>query len=746
MRLQFSLFLLASLAAHGAAAQSPADRHALASWDSTLRVMSDPASVTALTIPAFSAHALDPIAEVLRSARLASLGKPRALGRDFAEELAVVRRDHTDWPWASYASWRYEDAHLSGTGETDSKWTAAMRMHRRPAIRALLDAIAADSGFVPAHRELIRLAPYPLLWGTPDEELRMARAASRSGQFDAEVVARRIHLELEAGSVDSLPQLLAQLGDAQPSPARNARLRAEVAFAEGNRESGERDYHRGIARILGPEDFDEFAADAEWIADSSEYRKLTSVPVPEAAAYLETFWARRDLEAARLPGERLAEHFRRYRVALHDYRDGTGSNFILGPQGDRWSAFVPDTPGFPQQQASGAADVPELQAIPVLGDRMLTSLSRSPDIRILDDRGVTYLRHGAPDKEVKYSTFEPGPGIPTLRYESWAYASATRPLIIHFGQDLPANPGESIRTMPGGGDLLTACSLDAGYCIAGQSAIRSQRLSERGQRDAVTALTTDGDPLRYKKDLEVLAQSYGLAGGGVLAVVAIPADKLVPKGGVRDTPTEYAAHIRVLVGDPATGRMQGSLDTVRTWHVSRKIGAGEWLSTWLEVPAPAGDWDVAIVANDTANLAGGGTRILGVPVARFDGKTLRLGDPILGRESSGLEWRRRGAAVPLNPTGAWRRDDVASLVYEVDGLVPGRSYETRLEVWDAAPGAKKAKAVITFRDVATATTQMVRRDLALREIGAGEFRLIIRLRDPLSGPEVSRARRLSVKR
>lgn len=259
------------------------------------------------------------------------------------------------------------------------------------------------------------------------------------------------------------------------------------------------------------------------------------------------------------------------------------------------------------------------------------------------------------------------------------------------------------------------------------------------------ALSTDNNSLRYQKDLELLAQSYGIAGGGVLAVIAIPADRLVPKGGVRDTLTEYSAHIRVLVGDPVSGRLQGSLDTIRTWHVSRRLGAGEWLSTWFEVPATPGNWDVAIVATDTSNSAGGGTRILGVPVIALDGRTLRMSDPILGRVSSGLEWHRGETPVPLNPTGAWRREDVASLVYEVGGMVPGRSYESRLEVWDAKPGAKRAKAVITFREVASGPSQLVRRDLALREFGSGNFRLVLRIRDTTSRDEVIRSRKLIIK-
>lgn len=741
-----ALLCLLSALPNASVAQSPADRLVLASWDSTLRATSDVATLIALPLPRPGDRALSTIAEVLRKARLVSLGKTQSSWRDGSDELEMVRRDHRDWPWPHYAAWRSEDAFLSGTGYTGSVWSEALRLHRRPALSALLDAIKADSGFVPALRELIRIAPYPMLWSTPENELRMARAARASGVFDAEVTARHLMLELEVGSLDSVDVLLTQLGGALPSPARNERIAAQVAFARGDRVAGNAHYQRGIAQILGIEDFDEFAADAEWVADSTEFAQLGQVRIAEAGAWLRAFWARRDLVAARLPGERLAEHFRRYRIALRDYRDGTGSNLLNGSRSVHMEAYTLDEFAAmrprPVTEPTGLGLLP----IPSLRDGMISVAQRPQAIRILDDRGITLLRHGTPDKQVKYTTLRFVSASDTLlNYESWAYASSTHPLILHFGQLSPANPGQRLRTFPGGGDLLSACNLDAGFCAAEYSGNRVVALSERGARDANLAMTTDANPLRYRKDLEILAQSYGIGGGGVLAVIAVPADKLVPKGSVRDTLREYTAHIRVVVGDSANGRILGTLDTIQRWRVPRTVGEGEWLSAWYVVDAAPGNWDVAMLANDTANTAGGGIRILGVPIPVFDASTLRLGDPILGREESGLKWRRRGEAVPLNPTGAWRKSEAAILSYEVDGMVPGRQYETRLEIWELRGESHTPKVTLTFKETANEVTTLIRRDLALREIGTGEFRVVLRLRDLTSRAEATRSRRLVIK-
>jgi len=122
-----------------------------------------------------------------------------------------------------------------------------------------------------------------------------------------------------------------------------------------------------------------------------------------------------------------------------------------------------------------------------------------------------------------------------------------------------------------------------------------------------------------------------------------------------------------------------------------------------------------------------------------------MSDPILGRESSGLRWRQSGQPVPLNPTGAWRRSEDATLTYEVDGMVAGREYETRLEVWQAKAPERGVKTVLTFRDVATGGTQLVRRDLSLSEIGAGEFRLLVKIRDTTSRAEATQSRTLVIK-
>ena len=741
-----ALLLLISCAPHGGHAQSPADRAALAAWDSTLRATSDARVVAMLPRPALADRDAAIIADVLRNARLASLAKPLGYSRDGTQDIARVRRDHPDWPWAHFAAWRIEDASLSETGSVNTAWSEAMRLHRRPAARALIDAVIADSSFVPAHRELIRLAPYPLLWATPDAELRMARMVSDAGVNDAEVIARHAMLELELGSLDSVTALLGKLGGALPSPARYQRLAAQLAFAQGDSKAGVTHYRRGIARILGVDDFDEFAADAEWIADSAESAQLDSLPMTAAAAWLESFWARRDLLAGRLPGERLAEHFQRYRTSLREFRDGTGDNMLIG-----WrSAALEDAAFAPQPSLLALQRDPltapsDLKSTPLYTDQLLALGPAQQSIRILDDRGIIFLRHGAPDHRVQYRSLSSDWDSFPLRYESWAYASVSQPMIVHFGQLTPANPGQWIRPMPGGGDMLSPCNLDSGYCLAAWSSIRWDKLEMRGRRDVTAALTSDSDPLRFQKDLGILVQAYGIPGRGVLAVIAIPLDRLAPKQADRDTLNSYAAHVRVMVGDSATGQVVGSLDTVRTWSVSRKPGTGVWLSAWFEVTAPPGNWDVAVLANDTTSTLGGGRRIDDVPVANFDGQTLRMSDLILGRESSGLRWRQSGQPVPLNPTGAWRRNEDATLSYEVDGMVAGREYETRLEVWQAKAPERGVKTVLMFRDVASGGTQLIRRDLSLSEIGAGEFRLLVKIRDTTSRAEATQSRTLVIK-
>jgi hypothetical protein len=243
-----------------------------------------------------------------------------------------------------------------------------------------------------------------------------------------------------------------------------------------------------------------------------------------------------------------------------------------------------------------------------------------------------------------------------------------------------------------------------------------------------------------------MVEGYGIPRGGVLIVFAIPARRLVPSGSVRDTLHLYTTRMRVLVADPARGMIVGAVDTVRTFHVSHPLSGDDFITAYLAVPAPTGDWQVSVVVSDTLHRNGTGERIASLPVVPFDGHTLRLGDPILGREGSGLTWNHGGESIPLNATNAWRKDEPAILTYAIDGLTPGHEYRTRIELWDAAGQPRTPRNVTSFTEQATAISQTLQRSLSLRELGPGNYRLVVHVKDVSTGTEVSRERRLAVRK
>src|SRR5690606_24957464 len=79
--------------------------------------------------------------------------------------------------------------------------------------------------------------------------------------------------------------------------------------------------------------------------------------------------------------------------------------------------------------------------------------------RVFDDRGLTYLRHGEPQRKANF------PGLAHFTTESWAYSTDSSTLVIHFGQ-MTSNPlvGMSARPLAGG-DWMSACQVTPLYCV-----------------------------------------------------------------------------------------------------------------------------------------------------------------------------------------------------------------------------------------------------------------------------------------
>src|SRR2546428_77488 len=124
---------------------------------------------------------------------------------------------------------------------------------------------------------------------------------------------------------------------------------------------GWRTYFAGARLARSPAAVALYRADLSVVAGPDELAPFDGFTSPgPRAAWLERFWLRRDITEAREPGERLAEHYRRWFYAWH--------NFRLVSRHRHYD---------------------------------ITERYRA-DQTTFDDRGAIYLRHGSPDKRATY--------------------------------------------------------------------------------------------------------------------------------------------------------------------------------------------------------------------------------------------------------------------------------------------------------------------------------------------------------
>ncbi|MGH7523060.1 MAG: hypothetical protein ACREK8_02025, partial [Gemmatimonadales bacterium] len=259
-------------------------------------------------------------------------------------------------------------------------------------------------------------------------------------------------------------------------------------------------------------------------------------------------------------------------------------------------------------------------------------------------------------------------------------------------------------------------------------------------RMRTTAEHTDGNPDTFEGDLHATVQAYGIPDAGVLVVYAVPAEGLVPRA-QRSLATAFSARLRIVAGDSARGRFAATLDTTKHWYLNSPPAPGIQLTAYRFVPTPTGTWSVAVVLSDLARRAGSGQRIRDVPVTAFNGTTLALGDPILGSAEGGLAWTHAGITIPLNPRNVWRPDELAVLTYQVGGLLPGRPYETRIEILQGTV----VKNAFTTTAPATDPIMSVQKELSLAQLGAGDYRIVVHIRDTVTGAAVTRERDLAIR-
>jgi hypothetical protein len=615
----------------------------------------------------------------------------------------------------------------------DSAVTQREAFWRGGLVRALHNALAADSGDVIAAEMLERLEPYPHIWMEPERELAHLRAlVVRHTELPTALGLAYVGLELERGDPERAGVMLLMLDREAVGLVRWHHLDAQAHFARGQPYSASR-YFEGAHRIRATAEAQVYRDDLEWIAEPEELAAFDSLVPGDSthAVWLRKFWTRRDLEDARLPGTRLREHFERWRLALREYRWDLSGSHVEGKSSTPFMGFEyndGDTK-FPKHRFG---EFPEI----AYAARFL------PLSRVLDDRGNAIMRHGAPNKEVIL------PGITSMGQTMlmWSKPASTlvmsfsRPAISWINRQPSQHWGMVARNMPVG-DLLVGCQIDAGLCAlagtaesGGETDHQSERTRTRYTAMRELAESTEDNRERFARPLEAYVQSYGIAGGGVLVSYAIRARDL--ESGV--------ARLRIVAGSLADGEIIAMTDTTRRWPPTDNPQA--FVSGWTVVDAPPGTWRVGVVVSDSARQRGNGAAFDAVPVIAGEAcRSLCLSDPILGRESSGLRWNGLGRSIPLNPTGAWLQSEEGVLSAEVYGLVPGRNYRLSIELREGRDANARSRLVITETLGADAPMMFLQRNLSFANLGAGVYRLVMRITDAESGESVERERMVPVR-
>ncbi len=618
------------------------------------------------------------------------------------------------------------DAHIPSPGDILRGLTfwqdflsAIGRDHVAGARRAFGAALEADPAFAPAAVELGKLA---LASRDPDDLAGAAAALDRvAAAPDATAETLRLASEVALAVGDSAAAG-ARARAYATAPGRDASLAGlDLARAEleaGRAAEGWAAYTAGLDSLTDA-GADAYLADLGPLSEDASAADWQSLPLGGRATWLRHYWVARAAAAGRTPAAVLTEHERRLRFAQQHY-----------PRTSRRAVTAATPDAVAHAVASG-----------------------------LDDRGILYVRHGAPDRVVRTPVSGCAP------HESWLYQADGGPLIYHFVSLNRANEYVLVADpLAGCGDgsarareLGALADLDGRYAaleaqanLAGVGGTRSvaeefntdlARLVTERRGEAIEGLRESGYRPRAKDVVSFYYDTYAFRGASgrtdLVAALAIPGGAL--RGREAGQGVRYAADVAFAVLDTVTAGTWQS-DTTLDFMAPRAFGARENLRVAVELPVPPGRAyaDRVSVRLPGQDAEGGYGGALAVP--SFRGDTLMVSDLVLA-EPAGHGWRRGGVELGLVPPRQYTRGPI-SLFYELYNLRADSTYTTRIRVISLGGkdlfGALKrlftgggAALSVSFRDVAhprSDGTVQVLRHVDLGQLSPGAYRMEVETR------------------
>ncbi|HEY2805787.1 MAG TPA: hypothetical protein VGI92_08015 [Gemmatimonadales bacterium] len=731
-RLTILLAALLAAAAPTVRAQQPAERASLDSMRTGFGAISDSMWLLNYERQRIAVARVDRDNPVIHmelgfvSYRLGEITGAKKRYQDAASEFQWASDLRPAWPYA----WYFLGLAELSTGEADLIIVENIRQllgldALSLAARHFARAIEADPSFSMALVDLAntamkqRISPRLVI---AQAALRQA-ASTAAGRVPAvQLVRGRIERRLleNDSALAAFHAFLSLGGDSGVGGIELARTFAQ----KGLEDSSVAAYFSAVGRRLSDTARIEVRRDLHWFATPGELAEWDAVRPDSMVSWLRRFWFGRDLSDGRRPGERLPEQLRRYQYAVQNFGLASRHRGF-----DVAFAFSDST----QQE--------------------------------FDDRGLVYLRHGAPDQRTQFSATGVEPN------ESWLYRGGEpdgTDMILHFAAindvqdfrlvqsllDVCARRGPGFDAIPQTTSTLNGSQRD---CVQSRAQLSDlyQRLAQasddlspnlwagerRQSMEGVHhAISTDSYALQFQSELHPVVSIFAVADATMHPelhlVFAVPGARLHPRdaGGS----VTYPLALRMLVYD-SSGRLVGALDTIRVFRASGHIAAGSYLTEQLSMKVPAGNYLYSFVIEEPGESAGDVVHRKELEIPRLD-TLFAASDVILGREGSGLIWRRPEGEVALNPLMRYPKDGAATIYYELYGLPQAAHVATRVRitraggrsvfhrVFGGGGGADLAYETVTDSPIRTRVSQ----HLDLKGLAPGHYVLRVELTDPES--------------
>ncbi|HSJ14275.1 MAG TPA: GWxTD domain-containing protein [Longimicrobiales bacterium] len=626
-------------------------------------------------------------------------------------------------------------------------WALAMLPEIDRPVRATeivtLDALNEVLGVDPRSRarraleRAVRLDP-----GLTDAAALLARLAEETRDRDATVQARTVLERQFAARGDAvaglgLARAATALGDheAAAAAARQVAATDPEHAAEAHRAAALALFHlpdraadavaEYYAGVTGWDDVlaQLYYRDIELLVSDREELLWVSADLAGRRAWLREFWQLRAALGGVSAAQRIVEHYRRIADADRFFRRAT-----------RYGA----PPG--------------------------NALSYEPFHDRYDDRGVIYIRHGAPREVVRSVDRAPrtsrlGRGLPSFDpEESWVYLDDRgRPVMYNFKR-YGSEGYDSwllLYLVPCGRDFVEprlAFAPQLFKLMTRCDPSDRRTLSQPFRKSAYEALRTDSHRPAFLIDVPFHYDVFTFRGTSgstdVVTALSVAGERLSAQR-LADGGAEYALNLRVAVVDTAA-RTSARRDTVLRLLTSAPLQGDQRLRAHLALSVPPTPAAIhRTVVHDAADPARG--QVYGTPLVvpdYFTG-TLAMSDVVLAAPDSAGAFQRGAVSLSLVPWAAYR-GGAFRVFYELYELTPGGSYTTELRVERAGGGLSRLFRSSTlirlrFDEVAPDAGGPVQhvRDVQV-ELDPGEYRLRLRITDQASGTSIERERRLTI--